>query len=72
VKGDYERRSKFLHTGVVPGALPDGVRIEPLLDPTDPSGCMRHRGVASPNILLEFTSYVIRAECAAWHAKAAG
>jgi hypothetical protein len=72
VKTDYERRSKYLHAGVLPGAIPDGIRIEPMLDPMSPSGCTRHRGVASPENLIEFTSYVIRAECAAWYAKAVG
>lgn len=65
VKKAYESRSKFVHTGRFFGRISDpSGRTLPQLNPSDPSGCVRTRDFGVPiNNLLEFTSYIIRAEC---------
>lgn len=65
VKKAYESRSKFVHTGRFFGRMSyaNGMTL-PQLNPSDPSGCVRTRDAGVPiNNLLEFTSYIIRAEC---------
>ena len=67
VKRFYEHRSKFLHEGMLSERAPRMSKTTPQLNPADPSGCSRSRPFYTSNNLVEFTSYIIRAECLEWY-----
>lgn len=64
VEQAYRLRSSFLHAGVVRGKRPLVRRIQPLLDPASPTGCLTLRLPGDTKNLTEFTSFIIRDICA--------
>lgn len=68
IKMFYRTRSKFLHSGVLPAWYPAAFGSMPQLDVSDPSGCVLPRSYSTDINLVEFTSFILRAECASWWA----
>jgi hypothetical protein len=66
IKNFYVHRSKFLHAGVLHGRHPYTRGFSPQLDPEDPTGCVVLRGAGADLNLVEFTSFILRAECKLW------
>ncbi len=66
IKTFYTHRSKFLHAGVLPGRHPHTRGTSPQLDPADPTGCVVLRSGRADINLVEFTSFILRAECKLW------
>lgn len=61
-KENYQLRSMYLHKGAVRSTRPIGSHFVPLLDPNGVEGCAMPAVSSGPHNLMEFTSFVIRAE----------
>lgn len=59
---NYQLRSMYLHKGAVRSSRPNSSHFIPLLDPDGVEGCAMPAVSSGPYNLLEFTSFVIRAE----------
>jgi hypothetical protein len=62
----YRRRSRYLHTGKLHATQPFAGHAIPQLDPDGIEGCAMPRLVVQPINLMEFTSFIIRAEIRAY------
>lgn len=61
-KEHYQLRSMYLHRGEVRSSRPISRNLIPLLDPNGVEGCALPAVTSYPLNLMEFTSFVIRAE----------
>lgn len=61
-KDHYQLRSMYLHKGQVRSSRPMTSNLIPLLDPSGVEGCAMPAVTSQPLNLMEFTSFVIRAE----------
>jgi len=58
----YRRRSRYLHSGALHYPQPGYGYAIPQLDPEAPEGSAMPRSIGFPKNLMEFTSFIIRAE----------